>query len=56
MTITTLCHSCANPNCPYPTDDDYGKKVQADPAWRLNKDCWTPFPEDEVEEQAAASG
>lgn len=46
------CHNCSNPVCPYPEDEDYRQKVQADPSWRLDKDCWMPFPE----EQAAALG
>lgn len=43
---TRRCWVCANPSCPYPTDEDYKAKAETDPSWQDNKDCWMPFAED----------
>lgn len=38
------CNHCGNPNCPYPTDAEYGQALAnrwgRNPA---NKDCWMPI-------------
>lgn len=39
------CWVCANPECPYPSDEQFAAKAQ-EPGWLENKDCWMPFEED----------
>ncbi|SMB98011.1 hypothetical protein SAMN00808754_2077 [Thermanaeromonas toyohensis ToBE] len=40
------CWVCGNPNCPYPSDEDYSKALQE--KWNGNpdnKECWMPIEE-----------